>query len=595
MSRSDHNGASSLGGTVGGRIARLTADAVVASKQRMSGHTAGVAQKILADFTNHVSDEMRALVGPLWAQLANDPATSPEMRPLFRALAYQRGQAMAWLGGTAVGAAMGGGLLNLLTNTLNPVILPIIASAPHGILTPDQAAAAEVRRLGRGFEPRYDANSGGIDNDRYDALLAMQTALPTVEQTLDILNRGHISSEIARDIFRLYGYREQDIDTLLLSRVAILSPEILAAMWNRDIVTLAEGRTEAARSGMNATNFDRLTLLGGDPPAPQELLLAWRRGIIDESDVNRALVQGPLRKEWIEVIKSLQWQPLPLGEAADAVNQNHMSLSDAQRVARENGVRTEDFDIFVANAGLPPGPQETLDWVNRGLLTEQEGLQALYESRIKNKWVPLYMQSRHETMPPETIRLMYTRGAIPAADAIRRLMMRGYSAEDSAVILDGASAEKTQATRDLTQAQIRDLYADRAITREDALSTLEAMGFEASEADWILQLADLARVRRFMTAAINRIRASYLAGRIDENGAIGRLDELGMPVEQRDDAMILWQVERSTVSRGLTPAQIVSAVKKGFLTVAAGLSRLTGQGYAEDDAVILLKIAGAVE
>jgi len=55
----------------------------------------------------------------------------------------------------------------------------------------------------------------------------------------------------------------------------------------------------------------------------------------------------------------------PVGEAADAVNQGHLSVDAARKVAQENGVRAADFDVIVANAGIPPGPQEALDWVNR--------------------------------------------------------------------------------------------------------------------------------------------------------------------------------------------------------------------------------------
>jgi hypothetical protein len=592
VTQPQNEAASALGGTVGGKLTRLVADATVHTKQRLAGHQAGVAQKIMADFTNHVSDEVRSVMGPLWRQMLDDPDVPDDFKPLLKALATQRGQAWAWIAGTATGAAMAGGLVNLLSNALNPVIFKAIQAAPHNVLSPDVAATLAQRGLAAGFDPYYDSSANGIDRDRYESLIRLVQLRPTPTQVMDFVNRNSVSLDGARAMLRLQGYGSSDTERLLGLRHVPLSPETLAAMWNRDIINTQEGHARSEYQGVSAADFDRLAKLGGEPPAVQELLLAWRRGIIDEKDVNRALVQGPLRKEWIDVIKSLQWEPLPLSEAADAVNQGHMSIGAARKVARVNGVRDDDFDIVVANSGLPPGPQETLDWVNRGIISEEQGLQALYESRIKNKWVPTYMKSRHETMPPETVRLMYSRGAIDARDATRRLQIRGYTAADAAIILDGASAEKTATSRDLTQSQIRELYADRAITRDDASAWLQTLGYEADEAVWILELADLQRVRRFFTAATNRVQAAYVSNRIDSNEASALLDRVGVPAGQRDDMLELWDIERDTTSKSLTPSQIVAAVKKGIIDVAAGMRRLVGQGYANDDAAILLALSG---
>lgn len=585
----------SIGGRVGSRLAGVVADATIATRQRLGPHQAGLAQKVLADFTNHVSDELRSVMGPIWRAAAEDTETPEELRPLFRALGTQRGQAWAWIAGTATGAAMGGGLMNLLTNALNPVVLPLIAAAPHGILSPSDAAAVWRAGLSRKFNALHDSRSGGIDDDRFTALVELGRPLPTVDELRAMLNRGDIAEGAAVDVLRRYGYAQaHHADLLGLRRTDHSAPEI-AAMWNRGIVDTGTANSLAARVGVNTTQMRRLLELGGEPPAPAELLLAWRRGIVTEAQVDRALRQGPLRFEWIPVIKSLQWQPLTVTEAADAVNQGHMDEQAARKVARENGVRDADFDVIVANAGIPPGPQEALDWVNRGLLTEQGFRSIFLESRIKNKYIDLYLKSRHETMPPETVRLMYSRGAMAADDALRRLQQRGYSREDAAIILDGASAEKTQADRNLTVAQIRDLYAERLISRDDALAMLGAAGYESGEAEFVIELAELARLRRFATAATNRIKSGYIAGHLSELDTQSRLDALGMPPDFKDDVLALWDIERSTVTRGLTTAQIVAAVKRGFLDPDDGMARLTGQGYSPDDALILLRLGGAVE
>lgn len=594
MTEQGGGSAAQVGAGVGRRIAGIVSDATVSTRARLSDHTTKVGLKVFTDATNHVSDEIRGVMGPVWRKLALDPDTPPELASLFRKLGTERGQAWAWIAGQSLGLGMAGGLGNLLTNYLNPGILPIIRAHPNNVLDPGTAATAAVRGALDGAVARSDAASSGINTERYNALAAMAYTHPGLPELHALLNRGDTTIADVRASLRRVGIPANYIDDLInLRRVDLSGPDI-AAMWNRGIIGTAESNALGARVGMSATQMGQLRELGGEPPATDELLLAWRRGIITEAQVDRAIRQGPIRFEWIPVIKALQWQPLPVTEVADAVNQGHMSLTEATRVARENGLRPEDFRVVVDNAGTPPGPQEALDWVNRGILSEDGFRTAFLESRVKNKYIDLYLKSRHETMPPETVRLMYSRGAMDHGQALTRLQQRGYSAEDAAIILDGASAEKTKTDRDLTVATVRDLYAERLISSDSAAGMLGALGYSADEAAWILELADLARTRRFVTAVVNRVKAGFIAGLVDESEANTALDRLGLPAEFKDDALTLWDIERSTVTKGLTSAQIVSAVKKGFLTVDQGRSRLVGQGYDENDAVILLGIGGAL-
>lgn len=594
MTTVDSDNPSGIGGRVGARMASLVADATVSTRQRLAGHTVGVANEVLTQFTNHVSDEIRAAMGDVWSKLANDEDTPEAFKPLMQSLATERGQAWAWIGGTATGAALGAGILGLLTNEFAPLINKLIAQNPHGILDPSSAAMARARSMKGGVDVIFDANANGLDDARFDVLTELARARLAPAEILEAWRRGIVDRANADTMLIKLGYAEPDRSAMLGLRETPLSPVDAAAAWARSELTPDQTDAVGAKTGVSKEDMRILRALAGQPPAPEEVLFAWRRGIIGESDVDRALVQGPIRNEWLPVIKALQWLPLSVSDAADAVNQGHLDLAAAQQKAKESGVRPEDFQVIVDNAGIPPGPQEALDWVNRGLLTESEFRTAFLESRIKNKYIDLYLKSRFQVMPPETIRLMVSRGALSKEDGLARLMQRGYTADDAAIIIDGASAEKTTKSRDLTVSQVLELRADGLITDEDAQAMLQATGYDADEALWVTELADLRRVARFVTAAINRTKASYVAGRLDEIQAGAVLDSLNLPAQYKESAFQLWDLERTTVTKGLTPAQIVSAVKNGFIDAQQGIARLTGQGYAEEDAVILLRIGKAI-
>jgi hypothetical protein len=582
-----------VGGRIGARIADLVAQTTVATKARMAPHTAQVAQTVLRDFTNHVSDEIRGVMAPLWTKYADDEATPDELRPLFTALATQTGQAWGMIGGLVTSAAFAGGLVDLLSNELAPITHKLIASNPHNVLSPQDAAVARTRGLAGSVDVEFDMAAQGFDEGRRNVLEALAESSITPDVVLDLVRRKTIGHQDARNLLGRLGYREVDIDRLLTLAPVPLSPADAAAAWARSELTEAQTDQIGALAGVSTEDMRIMRALAGQPPSPEELLFAQRRGIINADQVRRGIIQGPIRNEWIPVVEALQWLPLPVSEAANAVNQGHLTQEQGTQAAVENGFKPETFQVIVDNAGIPPGPQEALDWVNRELITEDEFRTIFLESRIKNKYIDLYLKARYRFLTLAEIRLLVSRGALSTEDAIHKLQQIGFTADDAASIVDGASKDKTAGNRDLTVTQVRDLYADQLITRDDLVSMLVALGYDEHEAGQVADLADLQGVHRFVSTAINRIKAAYVSGKISGGDASGRLDTLGLPAAYKDTALALWDIERTTVSKTLTVAQVVSAVKKGVIGADDGRDRIVRMGYTDDDAAILLTIGGA--
>lgn len=579
---------SDLGAGVAGKLADVVVRSKTAATERLAPHYARVGAQILESFFDLTGGEVKATVAPVWAMVADHPDAPDWLRRTGAFVARGHGQWQTLLAGTATGAAMGGGLGALITNEMNPAILPLIADNPHGVLAPADAAAVTARHIEVPWSPSHEARYTGIDASRFDALVALQSTVMSYVEVLDLLNRGAFTDGSALNAMLRAGWDRDQAALVLRLRRQLLSVQDLAAMANRNIVTDEQGRELAALTGWTGQDFDRFNLLGGEPPDLQSVILAWRRGIITENDVNRAIIQGPIRKEWIPTVKALQWDPLPLTEAADAVNQGHLSMAAATAIAAQNGLQAKDFAVIVDNAGIPPGPQEALDWVNRGLITEGEFRTAFLESRIKNKYIDLYLKSRTAVIPAETVGVMLRRGVITTDRAVALWVEHGYTDQDAADLAANASAAKTASTRDLTQAQVVALYADREITTDEATAMLAALGYDDTEVSWVLDLADLNRFARLSAALISKVRSQYVTRHITAETALTTLDASGINPDQRDDLMTLWNLERDVITKDLTPAQIVAAAKGGNMDPATALDRLVGQGYAPDDARILL-------
>lgn len=582
------SGFGGVGGTIASRIAGHLQRALVMTRQQLGPHQAGVAQVILRDFTNHVSDELRGVLGSLWAEFAADPGMDPRLKALMGKLATERGQAWAWAAGSTTSIALGGGVTAWVTNYLQPVISSSIRASPNLPLSPADAAHAVARGVWSRDRAERDASGQGLNEDRFGRLVELNRVYPAIGELLELYGRHHIPE----GVFRAWAQRQgmpADISAVLANLAKThISLQDGAAMWNRSIVDTNQLRLLALRGGYDPGDADRYAELAGEPLPVQDLLTALRRGVIDEGRARRGWVQGPTRNEWFDVALRLQFAPMSTVDAADSVNQGHMSKEEGARIAHENGLRPEHFDTLIENAGLPPGVELATEALNRGLLTESQFRQAFLESRLKNRYVSLYEELRWRVIPQETVRRLYRKGVYTRDQAAERLKWNGFSPEDREALLLAEDTETDASTKELTKAEILSLLSDRAVDEATAREMLLALEYSPAEVEWLVTIAYLRRTRKYMDAVIARARAGYVAGRLGVSEVTSLMDSLRVPVDQREELISLWDLERVATTRGLTPAQVRAAMRKGLIDQADAVERLVRDGYSAVDAEVLL-------
>lgn len=581
-----------LGSKVGERIADIAMRAAMLGREKATEHEIRTFMGKQEHFFRLVGGELGGTIGPVWARVAEHPDTPEWMRTTGLFLANPRGQGGSIVAGIGAGILMGGGLADLITNELAPAIGSLIALNPHGIFTPADAAVMAARGLAPYGMLVDDAMRGGLGQERFQQLVAANSTYPTLEEALALYNRRIIDRSTMETLLVRLGYSHDMIQLLAQLHHVPLTAEQLASMWARSIVTMDEGAGLAAATGTDAEDFRRLTELAGQPPAPEILYLAYRRGIIDAERLERGIVQGPIRNEWFDVLQAVQFHSMTPEQAAGAVTQGHMTVDRGQSIAKEYGLDPEDFATLIETAGLPPGIEFAGEAYNRGFISDAEFGAMFLESRIKNRYLPLLRQMRTRLLPQETARSLLAKGVITQEHCMTVLLGHGFSPEDAAALIAGSLVEKGAATRDLSLSQTLGLYEEREISAEIATEMLLALGFDDGEAALILLLTDTKRLRAYRNAVITKIRSGVVAGLLEETEAVQAMDAIGVPPERRNDLLVLWDIEKTTVTRNLTPAQLVTAAKKQLLSVGQVLSRLVGQGYSSEDARVLLGNAG---
>lgn len=491
------------------------------------------------------------------------------------------------------GAGIGGRLAGVLADAHVAVrarLAPIEAAVRH------QATEAAMERWERNlaeFNRRYVGSflaDPDIPDDvkeqlralvepthQTDFLIGVMTSFVAIFAIAGAIQSGNV------DKWRAWGYRH-----VQERRPSI---EQLAGMVVEGVIADDEGQHWAQDWGLTPSWFDRVVRLTGNPPGPQELLLAWRRGFIDEARLEHGIRQSAIKNEWIDVVKSLRYQPPGAAAAINGAVQGFLTDAQARRKAEEAGLDPDDFPWMLEVAGNPPGNETMLELLNRGDMSEAQVRAGLRESNLKNKYIDALLKSRRRLMQQEQIRMSINHGTMTDDDALHRFQQLGFDAADSASFVALAHSMKTQQNKDLARAQVVTGYEERFFDRAKATAMLMGLGYDTVEAAFLLDLADHDREVKFTNAAIGRFHNLYVRRRLQRMPTSNALDRLGVPPDQRDDLLKLWDLERDADTPDLSVAQWQGLLRRGIVDPPRFATEMTNRGYTDEEAQFLMPLA----
>jgi hypothetical protein len=373
-----------------------------------------------------------------------------------------------------------------------------------------------------------------------------------------------------------------------------ITPAEVAAARVKNQMSEGDAQHEASLSGINAARLDMLIAIAGNPPGPETLLQMLRRGVINEGDATQGMREGYLRNEWIPQLLALQDVIMSPPEAVNAVVQGHLDYGDGQRLAALSGIGAGTFDVMFETAGNPPGNIETLTLWNRGIIDEATAVQALKESRLKDKYIPAVLQLARRRLPLRNITQLLNAGAISDADALDALRALGYSERDAELVIAGHKAPPKDAVRHLTVAQIKALLDAGSLSQAEAATDLQTLGYSSADAAAVVSLMVVPPERKIRQAAITRIRSRYDAHKITRTEASNALDALQTDPTQRDQLLAVWDIEQTASAPDLTVAELTRAANTNAITLAECRARIGAKGYDAHDTEVLLMIHNVI-
>jgi hypothetical protein len=477
-----------------------------------------------------------------------------------------------------------------------PIFQPIkhwiAAQVQTELIDPQTAADLVARGFMDHKDASFEAAGGNLAGWRFDNLISAAQIRPGLADMLTMWRRKMITDGDFVTALEHDGYDQfwQAAIPQLFSQ--LLSPADIALAVLRGEKTQTEGEAYAMQLGYGADDFNTLILNTGEPPSPQDLLFGYRRGYIGKDELEHGLRQSRLRDEWIPFMETMRYVPMATADAVRATVENYLTPDEGKAIAQQNGLLPEHWDYLYESWGRPLAHEQMADLYFRGKASLQQFDQAMRESDIKDKYIPQALEIATRLLPIYQITDALKAGIIPMQDAATQLLQQGYDEIAVSTILKYALHTTATAGHELTRAEIVSLYADGGLTRAQAVTHLEAIGYTSEIADQTLLVQDLKAHAAELRSEIKVIRDNYVSGAIDQVTADAELKQLGLTGNQVTINLATWNREKRRASKGLSEAQVIKAAKAGTYTFGQALQLLAGIGYSKGDAAVLLTSNG---
>lgn len=555
----------------------LLTDIAVAGGKAASGGT--------LDDIGNLADILTALLGPLGIALGIVDPPLAVLEAVDKAGGKQgRGFAFGYAAGYA------------LWQLMQPAVLPLQHAVANlsqtELFDPPTAAELEAQGIIDNAYGRSEAAGGNLSGEHYDKLVDAAQLRPDLLQALDLWNRGLIEEADVNSVLQHHKVPAFWWDKLKFLRRQLLSPADLALNNLRGEMPDDEAQQYAAVLGVIPADFARLVQNTGEPPGPEQLMEALRRGFIDQDRFEHGIRQSRIRNEWIDVETKLRLAPMSTADAVRGVIEHYLTDEEGQAIALQNGLIPEHWVPLRDSWGRPLSHEQMMSLYHRGEVTLDDVHQAFRESDMKDKYFDWSVKLGETLVPQRQITQMLQHAVIDHPTALTMLEKLGYDHTSAEALISLGAVEHKTGLHTLTKSDIVTAYADSLMSRDDALAHLGNIGYTIQDSKELLDLADVKLKTATLKAAQRGIEASLKAHHLTQDEAITQLIGAGMLHDQASQLTDAWLVVRGNATRSLTEAQILKLAEAQLITWENCRDRLIGLGLLAADADLLLKLNG---
>jgi hypothetical protein len=495
------------------------------------------------------------------------------------------------VGEEALGYGIGGAISSAVDPLLRAEVNTAWTANPNMPLSPDTAAAVAIEHSDQEKSMESEAAKSGISSDRFAQLKETIEEGPDLGSLYDLWRRGELDDSLFDEGLSKRHFADKWRDPLRSLKRVLLSADILADARQQGFIDENRQIADSGKQGISSDDADILFKLAGNPPGPETALQMLNRGIITEDTFRQIIAEGRTKTKYTDDLLQLRRQLLTPEQVAEMVLRERISFEEGLSVAEKWGLSEDDFRLLADVRGRPPGIEQGLQLLNRGVIDKKRFREIVARSDVRVEFTDELLALKRRLPTIIQIRQLVSAGAVSDDLAVRWLIEQGYDKDVAEGVVTAAKSKKTEKQRDLTLSTITTLYEAREIPRSQAQDWISQLGYDERETEALLDLHDARREMDMRERAISAIHTQYVTRRIAEHEARAALDGLGVAPSAQDDLFQIWDLEQESRRTLLTRSDVVKAFKLGIRDGSWASNYLSTLGYADEDIDLILRLA----
>jgi hypothetical protein len=282
---------------------------------------------------------------------------------------------------------------------------------------------------------------------------------------------------------------------------------------------------------------------------------------------------------------------------------------NAKKYLDAQGMSQETFMLFWAAHWRLPSTEQGFEMLHRGIISEEELKMLLVASDVMPFWRDKIINMSYAPYTRVDVRRMHQLGILKDSDLLRTYKDIGYDEQHAQNLADWTvqyndKVEQTEESRekkrleknkDLTVGYVIKDYKIGNISQTDAKSMITTMGYDNSEAEFMLGIADYEVEKDKSDKYIDIYQDYFLKGIDTEAQTTEKLGKLNLHSSYSDYLIKLWKLQKSSRTQLPSRADILSWYKKKQITIDVARTELQQLGYQDKYIELYLKASEPVE
>jgi predicted nucleic acid-binding Zn-ribbon protein len=346
------------------------------------------------------------------------------------------------------------------------------------------------------------------------------------------------------------GWTDRQMDAARLALESRLDIKDTLLAYHRKELTVAQASARLTELGVATSDLALYFAISRPIPSPSDLVRfalreAWRDDIAQEYGYDQgrpAQFDEWMAKQGYDPIwPKLSWRShWNVPSAGQGFQMFHRGIIDYDKLST----------LLKVN-DVAPGWIDPLLGITYNLLTRVDVKRAI----------------RYGKLTPEQVNLEYHK--------------QGYSDRDAEILTDVAVLEAVEEAASLTRSSIEKAYRQGMIERSEAIAQFAPLGVVGEVANFYLDLVDFERDMDLRDRRISNLEKRYKAGSLDEAGARGALDSLGVSPAEIDIRVEEWQIESTSGVKRPTRANLENFVEAGVIDLGQYRAEMRQLNYGD--------------